>query len=363
MAVRSWILQEEINLPRRYRPMEPIGQGAFGLVFSALDSARPSTNCFVAIKKTRVSGNSCARHILQEITVLRQICHDNVLGLDDIIHPCGGSEDLYLVTELMETDLGSVLKSDQVLEEFQIKLIFSQLMRGLEYLHGLKIAHRDIKPRNLLLKATCDLKICDFGLSKICSDQRLRMTDYVCTRWYRAPEVLLGCAVHGPPVDIFSAGCILGELLCRRPLLPGSNSERQLQLTLTRFGKESLGFVPGGPIKAAFDRFYNTSTARGNLESYISCGDPRATGLIRQACRLNPDARISASQALRSTWFGKLTEVPPQIFCHKDLFSTLHQEEDINAMKELIRQEVLKVVPYNGEAVAPTQYSNFPCGD
>jgi serine/threonine protein kinase len=130
--------------------------------------------------------------------------------------------------ELLETDLSSIVKSPQPLSDDHCQFFMYQLLRGMKYMHSAKILHRDLKPRNLLVNSNCDLKICDFGLARAnLPDMRVRaaqMTDYVATRWYRAPEVLLSFKKYTSAMDVWSAGCIFGELLLRKPLLPGNDT-------------------------------------------------------------------------------------------------------------------------------------------
>lgn len=97
-----------------------------------------------------------------------------------------------------------------------------QLLRGLKYLHSANILHRDLKPGNLLINANCDLKICDFGLARTSKSKGQFMTEYVVTRWYRAPELLLCCDNYGTSIDVWSVGCIFAELLGRKPIFPGT---------------------------------------------------------------------------------------------------------------------------------------------
>lgn len=106
--------------------------------------------------------------------------------------------------------------------------------RGLKYIHSANILHRDLKPSNLLLNASCDLKVCDFGLARTGNTASQYMTEYVVTRWYRAPELLLSCDTYGPAIDIWSVGCILGELLGRRPMFPGKDYIDQLKLIIQK---------------------------------------------------------------------------------------------------------------------------------
>jgi mitogen-activated protein kinase 1/3/mitogen-activated protein kinase 6 len=130
--------------------------------------------------------------------------------------------------ELLETDLSSIIKSPQELSDDHCQFFLYQLLRGMKFLHSAHILHRDLKPRNLLVNSNCDLKVCDFGLARAdlpnLTIRAAKMTDYVATRWYRAPEVLLSMKKYTYAMDVWSIGCIFGELLLRKPLLPGKDS-------------------------------------------------------------------------------------------------------------------------------------------
>ncbi|XP_024636376.2 mitogen-activated protein kinase homolog NTF6, partial [Medicago truncatula] len=120
-----------------------------------------------------------------------------------------------------------------------------QLLRGLKYIHSANVLHRDLKPSNLLLNANCDLKICDFGLARTTSETDF-MTEYVVTRWYRAPELLLNCSEYTAAIDVWSVGCILMEIIRREPLFPGKDYVQQLALITELLGspnEEDLGFL------------------------------------------------------------------------------------------------------------------------
>ena len=106
-----------------------------------------------------------------------------------------------------------------------------QILRGLKYIHSANVLHRDLKPSNLLLNANCDLKICDFGLARVTSETDF-MTEYVVTRWYRAPELLLNSSDYTTAIDIWSVGCIFMELMDRKPLFPGRDHAHQLRLLM-----------------------------------------------------------------------------------------------------------------------------------
>jgi serine/threonine protein kinase len=110
-----------------------------------------------------------------------------------------------------------------------VQFFLYQILRGLKYVHSAGIYHRDLKPRNLLVNSNCDLKICDFGLARADIEQlqtsQTALTDYIATRWYRAPEVILSWRKYTAAIDVWSVGCILAELIIRKPLLPASSEE------------------------------------------------------------------------------------------------------------------------------------------
>lgn len=114
---------------------------------------------------------------------------------------------------------------------FLVQYFLYQILRGLKYIHSANVLHRDLKPSNLLLNANCDLKICDFGLARVTSETDF-MTEYVVTRWYRAPELLLNSSDYTTAIDVWSVGCIFMELMDRKPLFPGRDHVHQLRLLM-----------------------------------------------------------------------------------------------------------------------------------
>jgi serine/threonine protein kinase len=275
------------------QPIKGVGKGAYGVVCSARVAGRPEK---VAIKKIQnaFENETDARRTLREVTLLRQLHHENIIKLVDVMKPNGDTpetfKDVYLVYELMDTDLHQIIRSKQPLsdEHFQYFLYqvrnataphFAsphckssshistvralvrckqqyggtprldrrrslsarrrvQILRGLKYVHSADVLHRDLKPSNLLLNASCDLKICDFGLART-NEAPTNMTEYVVTRWYRAPELLLNAECYTPAIDMWSVGCIIAEMLGRRPAFPGKDYLDQLKLIVRGLGAPS----------------------------------------------------------------------------------------------------------------------------
>uniref|UniRef100_A0A8C3LMT3 Mitogen-activated protein kinase n=1 Tax=Chrysolophus pictus TaxID=9089 RepID=A0A8C3LMT3_CHRPC len=223
-------------------PDRPIGYGAFGVVWSVTD---PRDGKRVALKKMpNVFQNlvSCKR-VFRELKMLCFFKHDNVLSALDILQPphIDYFEEIYVVTELMQSDLHKIIVSPQPLSSDHVKVFLYQILRGLKYLHSAGILHRDIKPGNLLVNSNCVLKICDFGLARVEElDESRHMTQEVVTQYYRAPEILMGSRHYSNAIDIWSVGCIFAELLGRRILFQAQSPIQQLDLITDLLGTPSL---------------------------------------------------------------------------------------------------------------------------
>lgn len=158
----------------------------------------------VAIKKiSPFEHQTYCQRTLREIQILLRFRHENVIGIRDILRAptLEAMRDVYIVQDLMETDLYKLLKSQQLSNDHVCYFLY-QILRGLKYIHSANVLHRDLKPSNLLINTTCDLKICDFGLARIADpehDHTGFLTEYVATRWYRAPEIMLNSKVGVPP--------------------------------------------------------------------------------------------------------------------------------------------------------------------
>eukprot|EP00826_Nyctotherus_ovalis_P055259 TRINITY_DN7324_c0_g1_i23.p1 TRINITY_DN7324_c0_g1~~TRINITY_DN7324_c0_g1_i23.p1 ORF type:complete len:358 (-),score=99.27 TRINITY_DN7324_c0_g1_i23:301-1347(-) len=213
------------TVPKRYEYIKVIGQGAYGVVCSAMDKLKGRK---VAIKKVPNAFADLidAKRIVREIKLLNFYNHENIVALLDVLKPESrtGFEDIYFVNDLMETDLHRVIYSQQDLTDDHIQYFMYQILRGVLHIHSSSVIHRDLKPSNLLLNKNCDLKICDFGLARALETGGVDnlLTEYVVTRWYRAPEVILNASNYTKELDIWSVGCIMAELLGRTPLFPGN---------------------------------------------------------------------------------------------------------------------------------------------
>ena len=230
----------------KYNFIRVMGSGAYGVVISARNT---NLNTQVAIKKVpkAFQDEIDAKRILREIKLLKHMKHDNIVGIVDMVPPMtryvDDFHDVYIVSELMETDLHRIICSNQALSIDHVKYFVYQILRALKYIHSANVLHRDLKPSNLLVNSDCLLKVCDFGLARGVLDEnqmkdqskRPLLTEYIVTRWYRAPEIMLACHEYDKPVDVWSVGCILAELLARKPYLPGNEYIHQVSLMLVNY--------------------------------------------------------------------------------------------------------------------------------
>ncbi|CAN4115447.1 unnamed protein product [Withania somnifera] len=286
----------------KYQVQEVIGKGSYGVVGSAVDT---HTGERVAIKKINdvFDHVSDATRILREIKLLRLLRHPDVVEIKHIMLPPSRREfkDIYVVFELMESDLHQVIKANNDLTHEHYQFFLYQLLRGLKYIHTANIFHRDLKPKNILANADCKLKICDFGLARVSFNDMpsaIFWTDYVATRWYRAPE-LCGSffSKYTPAIDIWSIGCIFAELLSGKPLFPGKNVVHQLDLIT-----DLLGTPPPETIAK-----HAEETTEFHLQKSFQMRDPLALRLLEQLLAFDPKDRPSRNVGLEDPYFRGLS--------------------------------------------------------
>ena len=235
---------QSFTLDKRYQMVRTIGSGAYGVVISAKDHINNNSVAVKMVPKA-FQDEIDAKRILREIKLLKHFRHDNIISIVDMMQPmCKRVEDftdVYIITDLMETDLHRIIYSKQTLSIDHVQYFLYQILRALKYIHSANVLHRDLKPSNLLVNSNCDLKVCDFGLARGVMDfdddsmendtgGSVLLTEYVVTRWYRAPEIMLACHEYSKPIDIWSIGCIFAELLQRKPYFPGDDYIDQVRV-------------------------------------------------------------------------------------------------------------------------------------
>ncbi|KAJ8773032.1 hypothetical protein K2173_028209 [Erythroxylum novogranatense] len=338
----------------RYQIQEVIGKGSYGVVASAIDTHNGEK---VAIKKINevFEHVSDATRILREIKLLRLLRHPDIVEIKHIMLPPSRREfrDIYVVFELMESDLHQVIKANDDLTPEHHQFFLYQLLRGLKYTHSANVFHRDLKPKNILANADCKLKICDFGLARVSfndAPSAIFWTDYVATRWYRAPE-LCGSffSKYTPAIDIWSIGCIFAEMLSGRPLFPGKNVVHQLDL---------MTDLLGTPPPESISRIRNEKARRylGSMRKKqpvpfpqkFPNADPLALHLLERLLAFDPKDRPTAEEALADPYFHGLSNVdrePSTQPISKLEFEFERRKLAKDDVRELIYREILEYHP------------------
>lgn len=321
--LKAHSLDVKFEVGDEYDIIETIGTGAYGVVSSA---RRRDNGQQVAIKKIpnafEVVTN--AKRTLRELKILKHFKHDNIIAIKDILQPVvphSAFKSVYVVLDLMESDLHQIIHSRQPLTPEHTRYFLYQLLRGLKYIHSANVIHRDLKPSNLLVNENCELKIGDFGMARGLSavyseESRSFMTEYVATRWYRAPELMLSLHHYSLAIDLWSVGCIFGEMLGRRQMFPGKNYVHQLQLILSVLGTPPESIV--GSIGSDRVRSYVRSLpskAPEPLAALYPQAEPSALNLLAAMLRFDPRERISACQALEHPYLSKYHDPDDEPVC------------------------------------------------
>ncbi|KAE8880167.1 Cyclin-dependent kinase 2 [Phytophthora fragariae] len=286
----------------RYQRIEKggsIGEGTYGVVYKSLDL---KTQQVVALKRIRLEteDDGIPSTALREISVLRELEHPNIVRLLDCLQEEGK---LFLVFEFMDKDLKRFMEHKLgKLEPGQIKSLLYQLLKGLAFSHSRGIMHRDLKPQNLLVNVTGELKIADFGLARAFSLPIKKYTHEVVTLWYRAPEILLGQEVYCPPVDIWSVGVIFAEMVSKKPIFTGDSEIDQLYRIFMTLGTPNEASWPGVTKLRDYAPTF-PKWKRKDLRELFPQLEESGLNLLESMLRYDPGERISAKEALRHPYF------------------------------------------------------------
>lgn len=330
------------SVPWRYQVRQLLGSGSSGTVVKALDCI---TGRYVAIKRIMnvFECASNAHRVLREIQLLRHLASrsasavaapDGFVGITQLlaflVPPCPFMfNDVYVVMEMLEANLMDAMRCAALTRE-HIRFLMFQLLRGIEWMHRCGVLHRDIKPQNILVNSDCTLKLCDLGMARqqdsITLDETggcggVGWSDYVSTRWYRAPEL---CGVfksgqYTSAVDMWSVGCVFGEMLLGgRPMFPGRDIKHQLTLIYELMGSpsdEELGRIDNTIARNFIRAVYPPSPTGEQLNQQhqddaplfdraFAHVDPAARSLLKGLLAREPRNRLSAGQALQHEYFG-----------------------------------------------------------
>ena len=303
-------------MQNKYEILGIVGEGAYGIVYKCRNKY---TNEIVAIKKFKeIHDDIVKKTMKRELKVLQKLKHENIVEFKEAFK---NKSKLYLVFEYVEKNLLEVLEQyPNGLDQKIIKILIFQLCKAVNYLHKNNIIHRDIKPENLLISKDFNLKVCDFGFARnfSCnsssynlnnnSENDLKLTEYVATRWYRAPELLIDNGKYGPEIDYWAIGCLMGELIDGNPLFPGENELDQIhciQKILGNFNKKLNDIFYQNPI------FYgksllNVSKPQTLEKRYLGKISKIGIDFLKGLLEIDPNKRLKSEMLFNHPYFKEL---------------------------------------------------------
>eukprot|EP00949_MAST-11_sp_MAST-11-sp1_P004188 g4188.t1 len=370
------------DVPRNYRCLRVVGKGAYGIVCEALNkNAKSDAKKRVAIKKIKEAlfHPLDAKLVLRELKISRLLgVHPNVLDIEHIVKPHSKRlmDTIYIVSQFMDTDLYRLCQSRVELSNKHLQYLTYQILCGLNFMHSANILHRDMKTANLLVDRHFNLKICDFGLARFArpgervrdgvddeeeEEQRGRgdaflpggtkggppLTELVVTLWYRAPE-LVANSHYDSSIDLWATGCIIAEMLLRRPIFPGRDHLHQLQLITDVMGTPSESDIRsiGGTYARRVLRSLPHRSPR-SLSRIFPRADPGAVDLVQRMLYFDSSKRLTAAEALRHDWLQPMHDEIADMVIEKPLeqefaFDKL-QEPTVTGMRSEIYDEIMKL--------------------
>lgn len=284
-----------------------LGQGTYGVVKAY---THKHSGDLVAIKKIRLGDFKTGVNItaVREIKCLQEFNHENIVRLRDVfIHKLN----INLVFDFLPVDLEKLIKDRRCeIRTQDIKTMMKMMLQGVQYLHNHWVMHRDLKPGNVLINANKMLKLADFGLARAFGSPERNMSHQAVTRWYRAPELLFGAKSYGGAVDMWSMGCIFGELMARKPYMPGDSDIGQLKVIFQALGtpteedwpnmKYLDTYLPHEPIVAPDMMRTFPGVQRDALD------------FLKKLLMFDPTKRLEVGQALEHEYFSNSPAPTPQ---------------------------------------------------
>ncbi|EKV07468.1 hypothetical protein PDIG_73290 [Penicillium digitatum PHI26] len=360
------VFNQDFIVSEQYNVTKELGQGAYGIVCAATNV---QTGEGVAVKKvTNVfSKKILAKRALREIKLLQHFRgHRNVGRRSSLSMPTPANAALqitclydmdiprpdnfnetYLYEELMECDLAAIIRSGQPLTDAHFQSFIYQILCGLKYIHSANVLHRDLKPGNLLVNADCELKICDFGLARGFSidpeENAGYMTEYVATRWYRAPEIMLSFQSYTKAIDVWSVGCILAELLGGRPFFKGRDYVDQLNQILHYLGtpnEETLARI-GSPRAQEYVRNL-PFMPKVAFKQLFPQANPDALDLLDRMLAFDPSSRISVEEALEHPYLHIWHDASDEPNCPTTFDFHFEVVDEVPDMRKMILDEVIR---------------------
>ncbi|XP_052197398.1 cyclin-dependent kinase F-4-like [Diospyros lotus] len=291
----------------RYKAINEVGEGTFGTVWRAINKQTGETVAIKKLKREYHTWEECIN--TREVKSLRRMTHPNIVKLKEVIKE---NNTLYFVFEYMECNLYQLMKDRaRLFSEAEIRNWCFQVLKGLAYIHQQGYFHRDLKPENLLVSKDA-IKIADFGLARE-NDSQPPFTEYVSTRWYRAPEVLLKSPTYSSAVDMWAMGAIMAELFTLRPLFPGSSEADEMYKICSVIGTPTESEWADGVKLASVIINYELPQMKGvHLSALVPTASEEAINLMTLLCSWDPSKRPTALEALQHPFFRScFHKIPP----------------------------------------------------
>ena len=341
----------EEHIKKRFIFQKKVGQGAYGVVFKVIDK---KTKEQVALKKLfgAFQDEVDSQRTFREVMLLQELNgHDNIIRLLNVIK-AENDLDLYLVFDYMEADLFNVIRAN-ILQDIHKKFIIYQILKALKFIHSADIIHRDLKPSNIFINSDCHIKLGDFGLARTLQytpHLGTMVTEYVATRWYRAPEMILAGQKYGKPIDMWSVGCILYEMLAGAPLLPGKSTKDMIRMMFSVTGfpdrKEYNEVKKECKIQQIDydDLLQEKIKKKKNILQMVSAysHDEVAIDLLLKLLVFNPKKRLTAEEALEHPYVADFHNPEEEIICDHKIEIPL--DDNNKFTKEEYRQKLYDVV-------------------
>eukprot|EP01012_Entosiphon_sulcatum_P064287 TRINITY_DN93071_c0_g1_i1.p1 TRINITY_DN93071_c0_g1~~TRINITY_DN93071_c0_g1_i1.p1 ORF type:complete len:449 (+),score=53.70 TRINITY_DN93071_c0_g1_i1:97-1443(+) len=288
------------DIMNRYKVHATVGDGTYGLVMKAENCQSGEIVAIKRMKRKFYSWQECME--LREIKALRKLNHHNIIKLKEVIRE---NDELFFIFEFCEYTIYQQMKelhsSGGALEEHRIRNIMSQVLTGLMHMHKHGFFHRDLKPENLLCSGST-VKIADFGLAREVRS-RPPFTEYVSTRWYRAPEILLHSTMYNSPIDLWATGVIMAELYNLRPLFPGTSESDQIFKICSVLGTPTPQTWHDSAKLSAAMNFKFPQFAPTPLAQLVPTAPPDSLLLIQELMRYEPSKRPRADESLQYPYF------------------------------------------------------------
>ena len=312
----------ENHVLKKYEVQQKVGQGAYGFVWKVIDK---KTRKVCALKKVfdAFQNTTDAQRTFREIVFLQELYgHENIIKLLNVIR-AENDKDIYLVFDFMETDLHAVIKAN-ILEDIHKRYIVYQTLKCLKYMHSAEVLHRDLKPSNILLNAECHVKVADFGLARSLTqtddEATPLLTDYVATRWYRAPEILLGSHTYTKAVDMWSVGCIIGEMLLGKPMFRGKSTLDQIEKVFAMTGmptKSDISAIDSPHVTKIISTL--PQMEKPDLNQLFPTASKDALDLMQKLMRINPNKRATVQEALEHPYLTQFHNDENEPICKKKI--------------------------------------------